>query len=549
MFFVKEDTKVYNLYRSLILESSDELDWKGKQLSTEDLIKAKHKLIRSRMALQAGWQFFGYLLSDLSTCLTYDMDTMAVDDFGNIYINPYFMLNVLSDAETVGVLAHEVLHIANLTHFRGANIKNFKLWNIATDYIMNRDLIKMGLTLPSFGCIPENKGGKEVIPSKKEIPKYWHGIDMTTMDAEALYRALDKAIPPQVKQQQQQMQQLQDMIDKMMEGMDKHITGGQPGQPGQPGSGQPTVIDISNLPGEKYKDSGLTPNKPNGTTRSQVETEMKNKIKQVVDALEREAKGASNIKGGVPGSFNRKHLEPVVNWKIHLAQFLSPARRNTYDSARFQRKPLTLGVPMPRRKVRTHKIALAVAIDTSGSTTGDVLATFLSAIYGIIKTFPIAELRIILWHTDVYNEIEIAKADQKVIIGVRNPGTLGDNPNVNQINGTALNPTENSELNSDGEVITNISKAKEILLNVYSRYTQSGGTTVNSIKEYLDKNNERIEGLLLLTDGGISESNRDVKLPTPPNKTVIMLNGNGKDANLKGHGKILFVDIPEVETP
>ena len=161
MFFVKEDTKVYNLYRSLILESSDELDWKGKQLSTEDLIKAKHKLIRSRMALQAGWQFFGYLLSDLSTCLTYDMDTMAVDDFGNIYINPYFMLNVLSDAETVGVLAHEVLHIANLTHFRGANIKNFKLWNIATDYIMNRDLIKMGLTLPSFGCIPENKGGKE----------------------------------------------------------------------------------------------------------------------------------------------------------------------------------------------------------------------------------------------------------------------------------------------------------------------------------------------------------------------------------------------------
>jgi predicted metal-dependent peptidase len=542
MFFKREDAKVYNLYRSLIVEESQGAEWAGKQLSTEELVQAKHKLIRSRMALQAGWQFFGYLLSDLSTCLTYDMDTMAVDDFGNIYINPYFMLYVLSDAETVGVLAHEVLHIANLTHFRGANVKNFKLWNIATDYVMNRDLIKMGLELPSFGCIPETVGGKDVIPSKKEIPKYWHGIDMTTMDAEQLYRALDKAIPPQVKQQQQQMQQLQDMINKMIEKMDKHITG-------KPGSGQPTVIDVSNLPGEKYKDSGLTPNKPNGTTRSQIETEVKNKIKQVVDALERESKGASNIKGGVPASFNKKHLEPTVNWKIHLAQFLAPARRNTYDSARFQRKPLTIGVPMPRRKVRTHKIALAVAIDTSGSTSGDVLATFLGAIYGIIKTFPIAELRIILWHTEVYNEIEIAKADQKVIIGVRDPGTLGDNPNVNQIDGTALNPTENSELNSDGEVITNINKAKEILLNVYSRYTKSGGTSVNSIKEYLDKTGEKIEGLLLLTDGSTSESQKQIKLPTPPNKTVIMLNGNGSDDTLKGHGKILFVDIPEVETP
>jgi predicted metal-dependent peptidase len=543
MYFKREDANVYNLYRTLITE---ETEWDGKQLSTEDLIKAKHKLILSRMALQEGWQFFGHLLSGLSTCLTYDMDTMAVDDFGNIYINPYFMLNVLSDEETVGVLAHEVLHIANLTHFRGANVKNFKLWNIATDYIMNRDLIKMGLSLPAFGCVPESRGKIDVIPSKKEIPKYWHGIDMTTMDAEDLYKALDKAIPPQVKQQQQQMQQLQDMINKMMEKMDKHITGG---QPGQPGSGQPTVIDVSNLPGEKYKDSNLTPNKPNGTDRKQIETEMKNKIKIAVEALERGAKGAENIKGGVPASFNKKHLEPAVNWKIHLAQFLSPARRNTYDSARFQKKPLTIGVPMARRKTRSQKVDLAVAIDTSGSTTGDVLATFLGAIYGIIKTFPIAELRIILWHSEVYNEIEIVKADQKVIIGVRDPGTLGDNPNVNQINGTALNPTANSELNSDGEVITNISNAKEILLNVYSRYTKSGGTTVNSIKEYLDKNGEKIEGLLLLTDGDTTENQRSIKLPTPPNKTVIMINGNGKDDNLKGHGKILFVDVPEVETP
>lgn len=538
MYFKKEDKNVYSLYRSLILEAEDGPEWAGKQLSIEDLTKAKDKLVRARMALKQGWNFFGHLLVGLSTCLTYEMDTMAVDDYGNIYINPYFLLNVLNDAETVGVLAHEVLHIANLTHFRGTSFKNFKLWNIATDYIMNRDLIQMGLSLPAFGCIPENKGGKKVIPSKPEIPKYWHGIDMTEMDAEELYRALDQAVPPQVKQQQQAMQQLQDMIDQITKGMDQHITGGKK---------QPTAIDINNLPGQKYKDSGLTPRKPTSTNRKDVETEMRKQIKEAINQMEQEAKGAGNIKGGIPQSFDKKHLEPAVNWREVLGQFLMPARKKTYDSQRFQARPLSVGVPMPKRKKITKKVDLAVAIDTSGSTTGDILATFLGAIYGIISKFPVAELRIILWHTEVYNEIEILKADQKVIITAKEPSKLGDS-NSKDVNVPAAVKTD-TQINTNGEVVTNLANARDVLMSVYTKYAHSGGTSVNSIKEYLDREGEQITGLLLLTDGDTTEGPNQVRLPTPPDKTVIMINNRGTDRSLKGKGRIVFVDIPEVETP
>ena len=108
--------------------------------------------------------------------------------------------------------------------------------------------------------------------------------------------------------------------------------------------------------------------------------------------------------------------------------------------------------------------------------------------------------------------------------------------------------SSNLELNSDGEVITTIDKAKEVLLHVYTRYTKSGGTDVNCIKEYIDARKEKLDGLLILTDGQTTEDNRSVKLPTPPGKTVILINEGGTDESLKNHGKIHFVDIPEVES-
>lgn len=83
--------------------------------------------------------------------------TMAVDNFGNIYINPQFA-DKLSDDEFYGVFAHEAMHIANGTFLRKGN-RDFTLWNIATDAVMNWALAYDGFKLPKEGIVPDLSTG------------------------------------------------------------------------------------------------------------------------------------------------------------------------------------------------------------------------------------------------------------------------------------------------------------------------------------------------------------------------------------------------------
>ena len=79
--------------------------------------------------------------------------TMAVDPFGNIYINPAFGAK-LTDDEFFAVFAHEALHVANGTFFRQYG-RHPTLWNIATDAIMNWGLARDGYKLPKDAILPD----------------------------------------------------------------------------------------------------------------------------------------------------------------------------------------------------------------------------------------------------------------------------------------------------------------------------------------------------------------------------------------------------------
>ena len=66
-----------------------------------------------------------------------------------IKINKDFM-NTLTEDEQIFVLAHEICHIA-FEHRERKQGKDQKLWNIATDAIINKNLEQDGLTIPSNG--------------------------------------------------------------------------------------------------------------------------------------------------------------------------------------------------------------------------------------------------------------------------------------------------------------------------------------------------------------------------------------------------------------
>ena len=130
------------------------------------------------------------------------IDTAATDG-KTIFFNNQFVSN-LSQEEQVFIFAHETCHIA-LNHILRSENKDHRLWNIATDAIINEHLKKDGL--------PIIKGGVEL-------------EDALNYDAEELYKKLLE----EKKKEQDKSQETQDnigqndnkAIDENMVGHDSH---------------------------------------------------------------------------------------------------------------------------------------------------------------------------------------------------------------------------------------------------------------------------------------------------------------------------------------
>lgn len=76
----------------------------------------------------------------------------------NLQFNPDFFMK-LSEAERVGVLVHEAWHVA-FQHMTRVGDKDFRTWNIATDYVINNMLDDNGFALPEGGLLDHQYDGK-----------------------------------------------------------------------------------------------------------------------------------------------------------------------------------------------------------------------------------------------------------------------------------------------------------------------------------------------------------------------------------------------------
>jgi predicted metal-dependent peptidase len=100
-----------------------------------DLEKLKKKMeIAKYKLLEDKFIFFGMLCLYLNYYIKEDIGT-ACTDGKNIYFDPEY-LNNISIAELKWIIAHEVMHVANL-HIKRLGDRNKRLWNIATDYCIH----------------------------------------------------------------------------------------------------------------------------------------------------------------------------------------------------------------------------------------------------------------------------------------------------------------------------------------------------------------------------------------------------------------------------
>lgn len=115
---------------------------------------------RSRLVLDQ--PFFGTLCLRLKPVQSDEMETAATDG-EHIYYNPKYFLK-LREPERVGLLAHEVMHVA-LLHMLRRQEREHRKWNVATDYVINLACVKSGFVLPHTELIDrqyEDMSGEEV---------------------------------------------------------------------------------------------------------------------------------------------------------------------------------------------------------------------------------------------------------------------------------------------------------------------------------------------------------------------------------------------------
>ena len=94
------------------------------------------------------YPFFGSIVADVDYMETKDIQTAGTDG-KIIYYNSEY-LKGLSVEEQTFIFAHEVCHIA-FNHILRSEGKDHKLWNIATDGVINQFLKRDGLKMVAGG--------------------------------------------------------------------------------------------------------------------------------------------------------------------------------------------------------------------------------------------------------------------------------------------------------------------------------------------------------------------------------------------------------------
>jgi len=288
---------------------------------------AEQKMRKARSALILDQPFFGSLAlktklieDDMLYIPNPEQRTMWTDGVSIGYC-PAFVDSLPID-QLKGVLCHEVMHLANAHQCRRGE-RDPQHWNIAADYAINPLIEAAGMQLP-----------KDTLLS----PAF------ANLEAEAIYNLLPE--PPQGP------------------GPGKgNGAGNGPGKQGkgpqEPNLGDPGKCgEVRDLPGKDGQPASESDKAQNA---------------QDWKIATQQAAQAAKMAGKLPGSLARyvdELLEPVVDWREALRQFIDRTARNDYTWKRPNPRYFSRGLILP--SLYNQEIGAAATYrDTSGSTYTD----------------------------------------------------------------------------------------------------------------------------------------------------------------------------------
>ena len=282
------------------------------------------KITKARAALVLSQPFFGSLALHLRPVADPSVETMETDG-RTLFANPAFADGLSFDRLT-GVVAHEVMHLACAHHARRGG-RDPRRWNVACDYAINGLLLEAGFVLPE---------------GRLHDPGY------DGLSAEEIYARL----PPEDGDG----------------GGDGRSNG-----PNAPPSADPGGCGgVRDAPGQ------------DGGKASPAELSRAAKDWQIA-ALQ--AAQTAKAAGKLPGAMARlvEGLRtPSVDWREVLRRFVQTTARNDYRWCPPNRRYVAMGLYLP--SLRSEELGpVVIAVDTSGSISGDVVAAFSAEISAILE--------------------------------------------------------------------------------------------------------------------------------------------------------------------
>lgn len=348
-----------------------------------DLDVIKKKMLRK-------YPTFGSIISSVKYQIVgnnHPVKTAATDG-KTIYVNADFMASLPED-EQVFTMAHEVCHIA-LKHIQRSKGKDQRLWNIATDGVINQHLKKDGLSMP--------EGGVDI-------------LDALKYDAEELYQRL---LAEKEEQQQQGSGQGQFQQDK-----DSSQSSGQGDQEdSQVGHDDHSMWEeaVKQQEQEKRegKDIGSDEQKQSqddkenqGISEKEVfEKNEEEKIKRAEEVM-RKINGTRRGLDGQPQEvcFDDigKAEKPVANWKRLLIRTLE-----IEDEAwghKFSDRASGYAARIEDVEY-DEKAETEIILDTSGSVSVDLLKNFLRQVKTVLKN---STIKVGAFSDDFHGFVEIKR--------------------------------------------------------------------------------------------------------------------------------------------
>ena len=315
------------------------------------------RISKQRTSLVLDQPFFGALALRLKvvedpSCKTFWTDSVSIG------YNPAYLAG-LNDLETRGVLAHEVLHVANGHCWRQGD-RDPDLWNDACDHAINPIIVDAGMLLPKGALMDVRFRGKS---------------------AEEIYGILVHEKRQKQKQQQQGKGQ-----------QDGGKPGGQSGQqPGDPtgGSSPPQSANGANTPSAgsdpaASANANADPAPSCGEIRQYVADDRAKQEAEWKVAVHQAAK-AAQMRGGMPGGLQgmiAQAVEPAVDWRPILHRFAQDSSPTDYSFAIPNRRYLHMRLYLPS----LHEPAVGDAVfvrDSSGSVWDETQAQFAAEILAV----------------------------------------------------------------------------------------------------------------------------------------------------------------------